>query len=83
MQITKRNSIQNPWITSSLIDSISKRDRLYKKWKRSTSKLCTSGDPRLFEEYRKHRNKISSQIKESKRHYFKLKFESASDLGSY
>ena len=75
---TKRNRIQNPWITSSLIDSISKRDRLYKKWKRSTSKLCTSGDPRLFEEYRKHRNKISSQVKESKRHYFKLKFESAS-----
>ena len=28
---TKRNRIQNPWITSSLIDSISKRDRLYKK----------------------------------------------------
>ena len=78
MQITKRNSIQNPWITSSLVDSISKRDRLYKKWKCSTSKLCTSGDPQLFEEYRKHSNKISSQIKESKRHYFKLKFESAS-----
>ena len=75
---TKRNRIQNRMITSSLILSISKRDRLYKKWKRSTSKLCTSVDPQLFEEYCKHRNKISYQIKESKRLYFKLRFENAS-----
>ena len=32
---SKRNRIQNPWITTALINSIHKRDHLYKKWKRT------------------------------------------------
>ena len=57
-KLSKCKCIQNPWITSAIINSISKRDRIYKKWKQSTSKICSSGDPRLFEEYRKYRNKL-------------------------
>ena len=30
---SKRNRLENPWITTALINSISKRDRLYRKWK--------------------------------------------------
>ena len=38
----KRNRIVNPWITTALINSISKRVRLYKIWKKTTTKLCKS-----------------------------------------
>ena len=74
---TKRNRITNPWITNALINSISKRDRLYKKWKQSKSKLCTSGDPRLYEECRLYRNRLSNLVKLSKRKYYNKKFENA------
>ena len=73
----KHNRLENPWITTALINSISKRDRLYKKWKQKKSKLCTSGDPRLFEEYRKHRNSLSNLIKRSKQNFYTKKFENA------
>ena len=56
IKFSKRNRITNPWITTALINSISKRDRLYKNWKKTTTKICKSGDPRLHEEYRKYRN---------------------------
>ena len=52
-KFSKRNRITNPWITTALINSISKRDRLFKNWKKTTVKICKSGDPRLHEEYRK------------------------------
>ena len=74
---TKRNRIANPWITNALINSISKKDCLYKKWKQSTSKLCTSGDPRLYEEYRSYRNRLSNLVKVSKHKYYNKKFENA------
>ena len=32
---TKRNNINNPWITDSLIHSIETKHKLYKNWKRS------------------------------------------------
>ena len=76
-KLSKRNRIQNPWITSAIINSISKRDRIYKKWKQSTSKICSSGDPRLFEEYRKYRNKLSNIIRYSKNSYYDKKFDAA------
>ena len=46
--------------------------------KQTKSKLCTSGDPRLFEEYRKYRNSLSNLIKRSKQHFYTKKFENAS-----
>ena len=76
-KLSKRNRIQNPWITSAIINSISKRDRIYKKWKQSTSKICSSGDPRLFEEYRKYGNKLSNIIRYSKKSYYDKKFDAA------
>ena len=51
-KFSKRDRIINPWITTALINSISKRFRLYKIWKKTTTKRCKSGNSRLFEEYR-------------------------------
>ena len=76
-KLSKRNRVNNPWITSGIINSISKRDRIYKKWKKTTTKLCLSGDPKLFEEYRTYRIKLSNLIKVSKQKYCTRKFENA------
>ena len=72
-KFSKRNRIVNPWITTALINSISKRDRLYKIWNKTTTKLCKSGDPRLFEEYRRYRNKLSLLIKTAKQQHYSHK----------
>ena len=72
-KFSKRNRIVNSWITTALINSISKRDRLYKIWKKTTTKLCKSGDPRLFEEYRRYRNKLSLLIKTAKQQHYSYK----------
>ena len=77
-KVSKRNSIQNPWITSALINSIAKRDRLYKNWKKSTSKLCKSGDPRRYQEYRTYRNKLSNLIKYAKQRHYARAFQNSS-----
>ena len=76
-KFSKRNRITNPWITIALINSISKRDRLFKSWKKTTTKICKSGDPRLQEEYRKYRNKLSSLIKCAKEQYYMRMFKNS------
>ena len=77
-KISKRNKQDNPWITTGLINSISKRDRLYKLWKRTQTKRCTTGNPRLQEQYRKYRNMLSNLIKQSKQKCYIEQFERAS-----
>ena len=69
--------MRNPWITSAIINSIAHRDRLYNKWKKTTNKICLSGDPRLHEEYRKYRNNLSKLIRISKQRFYKTKFDNA------
>ena len=76
-KFSKRNRNVNPWITTALINSTSKRDRLYKIWKKTTAKLCKSGDPRLFEEYRRYRNKLSLLIKTPKQQHYSHKLLNA------
>ena len=66
IKVSKRNKVRNPWITSGIINSISHRDRLYNKWKKSTTKTCHFSDTSLYEDYRKYRNNLSSVIKKCK-----------------
>ena len=69
--------MRNPWITSGIINSIAHRYRLYNKWKKTTNKICLSGDLRLHEEYRKYRNNLSKLIRISKQRFYKTKFDNA------
>ena len=77
-KVPKRNRIQNPWITSAIINSIAIRYPLYKNWKKSTTKLCKSGDPRLKVEYRPCRNKQSNIIKYAKQNHYARAFQNSS-----
>ena len=74
---SKRNKVRNPWITAGIINSITHRDFLYKRWKKTTTKTCHLGDPDLYEDYRKYRNNLSNVIKKCKQQYYSVKFEKA------
>ena len=60
-----------------MINSITHRDNLCKKWKKSTTKSCQFGDPALYESYRKYRNNLSNVIKTCKKQYYSTKFDNA------
>ena len=56
MQLSKRNRINNPWITSGIIASISRKDFLHDNWLKTTKKLKNKeGDPLLYLEYKEFR----------------------------
>ena len=72
---TKRNSITNPWITPGLINSINKKDRLYKCWKKSINNKNKIGNVELYENYRKYRKILKILIKAAKQNYYFKKFD--------
>ena len=49
---SKRNRLVNPWITSGIIASISKKNFLYKKWKKTVSKKCLTGNVEFYTSYK-------------------------------
>ena len=71
---TKRNSINNPWITDSLMHSIETKHKLYKNWKR----LIVSGHPEgsieKREKYRNYNKSLKKLIKTAKYSYYSKKF---------
>ena len=70
-----RTKDKNPWITRGLINAISKRDYLYEKWRKSTTKRCKSGNPMLRAQFRKYRNMLANLIKLGKQTYYRKKFD--------
>ena len=50
---TKRNCINNPWITTGIIKSITTKDELYNNWTRSF-KTLPDGDPSLETKHKTH-----------------------------
>ena len=61
--LSKRNRINNPWITPGIIASIAKKDTLYKLWRQSIKKLkCKEGDPLLYIEYKEYRKTLKGII---------------------
>ena len=63
MQRSKRNRINNPWITSGIIASISRKDFLHHKWVKITKKLKNKeGHPLLYLEYKEFRKLLKSII---------------------
>ena len=48
---TKRNNINNPWISDGLIHSFATKHNLYKNWKRTVSIACPEGNVEKLEKY--------------------------------
>ena len=75
---SKRNRIENPWITSAIIASIKKNDYLYKKWRKSVKRLKNKeGDPSLYNDYKEYRKLLKGVIKCAKKDEIFKKFEKA------
>ena len=75
---SKRNRIENPWITSAIIASIKKNDYLYKKWRKSVKRLKNKeGDPSLYNDYKEYRKILKGVIKCAKKDEIFKKFEKA------
>ena len=63
---TKRNNINNPWITDGLIHSIATKHSLYKDYKRSVSMNCPEGSVEKQEKYRTYNRHLKKLIKHAK-----------------
>ena len=73
---SRRNRINNPWITTGIIASISKRDNLYKLWRKSIKLLKTKeGDPILYGNYKLYRKQLNTIISCAKRSHRLKQFE--------
>ena len=67
---SKRNRINNPWITNGIIASISRKDYLYKLWKKSVKILKSKeGDPLLYNNYKAYRKQLNVVINCAKKNY--------------
>jgi hypothetical protein len=67
---TKRNHNNNPWITTSIIESIKTKQTLYRDWKRSCKKALPEGDYILYLKYKDYRKRLKSIIKYAKSKFY-------------
>ena len=66
-RIVKNNNC--PWISNRVVESMSQRDRLFRRWKRYR---CSN----MFEEYKQSLNRVTSLIKQAKHSYYCAYFDS-------
>ena len=64
------NKFRSPWLTSGLLKSINRKNRLYKR-------LITSPKKSGELQYKTYKNKLNHLIRIAKRSYYDRKFDSA------
>ena len=70
---SKRNLINNPWITEGIIDAIEHKNDLYIDWIRTKSSDSYPGNRNLYEKFSKYRYCLKKIIKDQKSIYYKNK----------
>jgi len=71
---SRRNVFTNPWITPGIISSVSRKEFLYKQWKKSCNNEHTLGEHALYTDYSNFRKKLKHVIKNAKQMYYSKKF---------
>ena len=71
---SKRNNINNPWITDSIVHSVETKHEYYKKWKKTVSKKNPKGNVELYEQYRTYNKLLKKTIKYAKSKFYSKKF---------
>ena len=69
-KMSKRNHNNNPWITTSIVESVKKKQQLYKEWKKTCKRTIPEGDRNLHMKYSAYRKKLKSIIKFSKSKFY-------------
>ena len=78
---SKRNPINNPWITDGIIDAIEHKNALYIDWIKTKRNENDPGCQTLYEKFSKYRYCLKKVIKDQKSRYFKNKIsESSGDI---
>lgn len=72
---SKRNRITNPWITLGLINSIDKKNRLYREWTKSRSRKNLHGNKKLYKRYKSHRKILKILIIKAKQNFYSNEFD--------
>ena len=75
---SKRNPINNPWITDGIIDAIEHKNDLYLDWFKSKKNENDAGDQSLHEKFSKYRYNLKKIIKDQKSRYYKNKISNCS-----
>ena len=70
---SKRNPINNPWITDGIIDAIEHKNDLYIDWILTKSSDSNPGNQNLYEKFSKYRYCLKKIIKDQKSIYYKNK----------
>ena len=74
---SKRNSLNNPWITPGLLSSIKTKGLLYKSWRASKNSKNIEGNPILYQRYKAYRGKLNYTKRLAKTKYYTGKFNDA------
>ena len=78
MLSSRRNIINNPWISIDIITSIKTKDHYYNEWRKSIKKLKTeAGDPSLYSKYNVFRKSLKGIVKHAKRIHHLKQFNKA------
>ena len=72
---TKRNPINNPWISTAIIQSISTNDQLREKWVKALRANPAGDHSGLKKQHMKHQRLLRHLIKQAKRKLYLSKFE--------
>ena len=75
---SKRNPINNPWITDGIIDAIEHKNALYIDWIKTKRNENDPGCQTLYEKFSKYRYCLKKVIKDQKSWYFKNKISQSS-----
>ena len=75
---SKRNPINNPWITDGIIDAIEHKNDLYLDWFKSKKNENDAGDHILYEKFSRYRYNLKKIIKDQKSRYYKNKISNCS-----
>lgn len=70
----QRKKIRKPWIDDSLYERIKDKNKMYHAFVNAQNR-----DLNLFEEFKKVRNKLNSDIRDAKTNYYTNKFYSMQD----
>ena len=73
-KFTKRNCINNPWITPAVLESIHKNDDLYRSWVKTCTKKEPSGNVEIRQSQMEYQSKLRWVIKTAKSRYYLSKF---------
>ena len=74
-KVTKRNNVQNPWISTSIINSINKKHELCREWSKTVNKKYPDGDQKLYKKFSDYRRKLKKIIKWAKSNFYCKRFE--------